>query len=83
MPRYSRKDYKVVAEAILKNYNLRHRDVEPCQTELTLAGVALTLATVFSKDNPRFDAKKFIAACGLPEWASSITRQPSVNTKGK
>lgn len=55
----SRKDYELIADAI--------RDViEDHKGDLTSAdAVARKIADALSRDNPRFDSKRFITACGL------------------
>ena len=59
----SKRDYVAIAKAIKDSI------VEPAQRSLThytaCADVADRIADVCAADNPRFDRKRFLDACGL------------------
>lgn len=63
-----RKDYVLIAAAIKEQWSeITKYDVPASNTVPTLAKTVRNLAIAFQADNPRFDANKFIVACGLGE----------------
>jgi hypothetical protein len=60
MSRYSRKDYREIANVIK---SLRERYDTKLDGIEALDDVAKSLAGLFKVDNPRFDAKRFYNAC--------------------
>jgi len=57
----SRKDYKKAAELVNTIINKR-QNAHPA---FIAEEIAAYLIELFSKDNPRFNAEKFLDACGL------------------
>jgi len=60
----SRKDYVEVAEILATE-----REYANDEERTRLANVAIKLALMFKRDNPRFNAGKFFEAAGFPELA--------------
>lgn len=58
----TRKDYEMVAKAIKRQVDRGILDPNECDI---LEDLALELAGEFAADNPRFDTKRFLAACGV------------------
>lgn len=57
----SRKDYKILADAFLQTRPLEHWDANKLtQWQQDVSHVASALG----RDNPRFNATKFLQACG-------------------
>ncbi len=56
----TRKHFVAIA-AIIKNPEL-----DGASSRAVKEGIALALCEVFEKENPRFDAGKFLTACGFP-----------------
>lgn len=64
----TRKDYQAIAEAIAKvraDRRAPNGGMLPQEVRHVIEEIEDALAEVFAKDNPRFDASKFIGACGL------------------
>jgi hypothetical protein len=62
----TRKDYKLIAAAILSaRSDIRNKEPEDSQTDL-LDGVSYAIdwiTVALAQDNPRFDPVKFLKAC--------------------
>ena len=58
----TRKDYQAIADAL-------RRMGEYTQNWQAVTLAVWPLVAVFEADNPRFDAERFVKACGL-EWTS-------------
>ena len=74
----TKKDYELIASIITKEYDRAqhlagyHKDVDEWTAHRRWTGhaegvhqVALNLAFELSKENPRFDEKRFFEACGI------------------
>lgn len=62
----TRKDYVAIAKAISDGQFIDLRtNGEVAVSVLTRAKIARQLADAMSRDNPRFDRDRFLAACGV------------------
>ncbi len=61
----SKKDYVAVAAAVKKEVDIAAVLINKGHRMDALRGVAVNMAGVFAKDNPRFDMGRFLAACGV------------------
>lgn len=57
----SRKHFEALAAAIKESYN----QAETAEARSAVACTAAAIARVCLNDNPRFDDKRFIVACGF------------------
>lgn len=57
----SRKDYEMIAKAILQELQING------MARHTLAAIAERMAVYLQADNPRFDRKRFLTACGFDQ----------------
>lgn len=60
-PAWTRKTYKMAAEAILESAQA----VDTVEGSLALERVAHKLGARFKADNPQFDLHRFLSACGF------------------
>jgi len=60
----SRKHFEALAAAIAENYQLA-KDAGDINARQAIARVAGSIATACANDNPRFDDRRFLAACGI------------------
>ena len=61
----TRKDYKLIAEALrVANGSIT---VAPYDAETAISLVAHLLADCLEKENPRFNRARFLSACGVVE----------------
>jgi hypothetical protein len=71
MASFTQKHYKTVAH-VLKTNLMRYEDVNEIYPTMTarvaLKDTALDFHNVFRLDNPRYDANKFMDACGIDDW---------------
>lgn len=58
----TRKDYQLIADVIKVE-----RNASRGAAKLAVETVAASMAIALKRDNPRFDADRFLAACGIPE----------------
>lgn len=69
----SRKDYELIAAAIHRSRMAKEVDQRAKMAKLNAAAVegvrlvAIDLAASLAADNPRFDRRRFLAACGFAE----------------
>ena len=56
----TKKDYKAIAGIIRNNYQVSTEPVKCCLRDMTDE-----IAQYFADDNPQFDRRKFIIACGI------------------
>lgn len=62
----TKKDYKAIAEIIVKTYPERCKTNDFCKGEtFALSNIVNQLADYFESDNSRFDRQKFYDACFL------------------
>lgn len=65
----SRKDYIAIARAIEAERNRIRQSMDPSQHSVGMLigtqAIAEELCRVFAQDNPRFDRRKFLDACGI------------------
>jgi hypothetical protein len=63
----TRKDYIAIAKTIAdeRPYILRENKLLDREVSATLDSVAMNLAEMLQRDNPRFDRDKFLTACGV------------------
>jgi len=67
MASFTQKHYKTVAH-VLKT-NLANHEIDFTYSGAdAVKGIALDLHNVFRMDNPRYDANKFMDACGIDDW---------------
>jgi hypothetical protein len=68
----SRKHYTEVAAILSDQRRMLNRDSRPsaCAVD-ALSNVALEMALMFKRDNPRFAAGRFFDAAGFPELTGS------------
>lgn len=63
----TRKDYELIADSLFQERvalnTAPHKEVRL----ITISNVANTLAAKLYRDNPRFDRKRFLKACGMAE----------------
>ncbi len=59
----TKKDYKLIAEALKE----AREESNPLEGRSGVTLAAQKLANVLRADNPRFDYKRFLEACGVPE----------------
>lgn len=59
----TRKDYIAIAKVLLQAQLCASED-KYNSAEQAIGGVAREIASVFQQDNPRFDRRRFMAACG-------------------
>lgn len=63
---FSRKHYKAIAKIINEEKICLDADPDTCSLAINVVSdIASDLAVYFQQDNPRFDRKKFMTACGL------------------
>ena len=60
---FTRQHYQAIA-SIIRAELTPHGIINSDHTNLPLTRLAENLAEYFAKDNPRFDHKKFLSACG-------------------
>lgn len=65
---FTRRHYVAIAEAIRRADRKEARKIGASKV-LIIRDVAKELADLFAADNRRFDAAKFLAACGYEEKA--------------
>lgn len=70
----SRKEYRAIAEAIRQThelwkdgYSLTHGVPPHVAASDALYGLAMRLSVELGADNPRFDAARFMKACGFED----------------
>lgn len=56
----SKKDYSAIAETIRQQI-----DNHPDSHRIPLEVLAKNLCRIFLADNPRFDSRRFLSACGI------------------
>lgn len=57
----TKKDYELIAQEIRLLYN----PIRELPVGYGVRLTALNLRTAFAKQNPKFDSKKFLTACGM------------------
>jgi hypothetical protein len=68
MARYTRHFYQTVAQSMMENIG---RTVgESRDGELLYQEVVMSFARRFAEDNPHFDHRRFVTACGMPGLAT-------------
>ena len=77
----TKKDYELIAKVIKQSHDnistLANGMLPKAKVEAQLAGVAfvaLAMAAHLACDNPRFEAKRFFAACGFVEQPDGTLR---------
>jgi len=60
----SRKHFEALAAAIAENYQLAV-DADNVEARAAIARLAGSIARACANDNPRFDDRRFLAACGI------------------
>ena len=89
MARFTKSHFETVAHVLRTNlsklaYDLKYSgydddddDVDEIYATATarnaMYSVAVDFHNVFRLDNPRYDADKFMEACGIDDWRASIT----------
>jgi hypothetical protein len=81
MASFSRKHYVTVAHVLRTNLNQHEIDFSAngndddvdeiyatASARAAVKGIALDFHNVFRMDNPRYDADKFMDACGIDDW---------------
>lgn len=65
----TKKDYEMIAEAFLDIYSMQgYKNSEAIET------LARHLAGRLALDNPRFDRKRFLTACGVQrDWLETVS----------
>lgn len=69
----SRKEYRAIAEAIRQTHELWAEEYPPDKRPPHVAasdalyGLAMRLSVELGADNPRFDAARFMKACGFED----------------
>ena len=61
----TKKDYIIIAKAINEAMALRDESLSLNNQTRTIKTVLLCLIPLLQRDNPRFEASKFLAACNL------------------
>jgi len=82
MARFSKSHFETVAYVLRTNLNQHEIDFTSSGNEdddvdeiyatatarVAIKGIALDFHNVFRMDNPRYDADKFMDACGIDDW---------------
>lgn len=63
----TKKDYELIARIFNKNIHDTHPKNVRLNVKMVAGAMAQQFADVLAKDNPRFDAEKFLTACGIEE----------------
>lgn len=61
----SKKHFEALAAAIAENYTLAV-DAGNLEARFAVVRLAGSIARACANDNPRFDDRRFLAACGIP-----------------
>jgi len=64
---FTKKHYKAIAEIIREEYHGNNGPDGTTTEQYVCRNIASGLAGYFATDNPLFDRKKFMIACGLEE----------------
>ena len=62
----TRKDYEDLAKAIKGSWTKSQKPELQWHIDFQFRRTAVRIADVLERDNPRFDRKKFLVACGAP-----------------
>jgi len=81
MARFSKSHFETVAYVLRTNLNQHEIDFSAngndddvdeiyatATARVAIKGIALDFHNVFRMDNPRYDADKFMDACGIDDW---------------
>ena len=74
MPRFTQTHFETVAHVLRTNlnqlkYDLKYGGDDDGETARNaMHSVAVDFHNVFRLDNPRYDADKFMEACGIDDW---------------
>ena len=90
MANFSRKHYVTVAHVLRTNLNQHEIDFSAngnndddvdeiyatASARVAVKGIALDFHNVFRMDNPRYDADRFMEACGIDDWQDITQVEP-------
>ena len=90
MPKYTKQHFETVARVLRTNLNQHEIDFTSsgnddddvdeiyatASARVAIKGIALDFHNVFRMDNPRYDADKFMEACGIDDWQDITQVEP-------
>tara|TARA_R100001224_G_scaffold102642_1_gene74896 strand:+ start:51 stop:365 length:315 start_codon:yes stop_codon:yes gene_type:complete len=90
MPKYTKQHFETVARVLRTNLDQHEIDFSANKNDdddvdeiyatasarVAIKGIALDFHNIFRTDNPRYDAEKFMEACGIDDWQDITQVEP-------